>query len=63
VTNAKGKVKRVCLWYGTPWEILRQLPDLAKHLKEGVAIQDPERRAKAQTDTAVAAERNAIIGA
>ena len=55
-TNAKGKVKRVYRWYATPWEILRQLPDLAKHLKEGVTIQDLERRAKAQTDTAAAAE-------
>jgi hypothetical protein len=43
-------------WYATPWEILRQLPDLAKHLKEEVTIQDLERRANAQTDTAAAAE-------
>src|SRR6202050_3501756 len=56
VTNAKGKVKRVYRWYATPWEILRQLPDLAKHLKAGVTIQDLERRARAQTDTAAAAE-------
>jgi len=56
VTNAKGKVKRVYRWYATPWEILRQLPDLAKYLKTGVTIQDLERRARAQTDTAAAAE-------
>ena len=56
VTSAKGKVKRVYRWYATPWEILRQLPDLAKHLKEEVTIQDLERRANAQTDTAAAAE-------
>jgi len=56
VINAKGKVKRVYRWYATPWEILRQLPDLAKCLKDGVTIQDLERRAKAQTDTAAAAE-------
>jgi transposase InsO family protein len=56
VTNAKGKVKRVYRWYATPWEILRQLPDLAKCLKDGVTIQDLERRAKAQTDTAAAME-------
>ena len=56
MTNAKGKVKRVYRWYATPWEILRQLPDLAKYLKGGVTIQDLERRAKAQTDTAAAAE-------
>jgi transposase InsO family protein len=56
VINAKGKVKRVYRWYATPWEILRQLPDLAKCLKDGVTIQDLERRAKAQTDTAAATE-------
>ena len=33
--NAKGKEKRVYQWYATPWEILRQLPGLAGHLKEG----------------------------
>jgi transposase InsO family protein len=56
VTNAKGKVKRMYRWYATPWEILRQLPDLAKYLKDGITIQDLEARAKAQTDTAAAAE-------
>ena len=56
VTNAKGKLKRAYRWYATPWEILRQLPDLAKHLKAGVTIQDLELRAGAQTDTAAAAE-------
>jgi transposase InsO family protein len=56
VTNAKGKVKRVYRWYATPWEILRQLPDLAKCLKAGVTIRDLERRAGEQTDTAAAAE-------
>ena len=56
ITNAKGKQRRVYRWYATPWEILRQLPDLAKCLKDGVTIQDLERRAKAQTDTAAAAE-------
>jgi hypothetical protein len=56
VINSKGKVKRVYRWYATPWEILRQLPDLAKRLKDGVTIQDLERRAKAQSDTAAATE-------
>ena len=54
--NAKGKVKRVYRWYATPWEILRQLPDLARHLKADVTIQDLERRAGVQSDTAAAAE-------
>jgi hypothetical protein len=56
VINSKGKVKRVYRWYATPWEILRQLPDLAKSLQDGVTIQDLERRAKAQSDTAAATE-------
>lgn len=56
MANAKGKVKRMYRWYATPWEILRQLPDLAKYLTAGVTIQDLEQRAKAQTDTAAAAE-------
>lgn len=56
VVNAKGKVKRVYRWYATPWEILRQLPDLARCLQAEVTIQDLEQQAHAQTDTAAAAE-------
>ena len=56
VANAKGKVKRVYRWYATPWEILRQLPDLARHLKADVTIKELEQRAGAQTDTAAAME-------
>jgi len=56
VVNAKGKTKRVYRWYATPWEILRQLPDLAKYLKPDVTIQDLERQAQAKTDTAAAEE-------
>ncbi len=54
--NRKGKTKRVYRWYATPWEILRQLPDLAKHLKGDVTIQDLERQARSKTDTAAAEE-------
>lgn len=54
--NGQGKVKRVYRWYATPWEILRQLPGLAGHLKAEVSIQDLEREAGVQTDTAAAAE-------
>ena len=56
VVNTKGKTKRVYRWYATPWEILRQLPDVAKHLKPEVTIQDLERQARAKTDTAAAEE-------
>ncbi len=59
VANAKGKVKRVYRWYATPWEILRQLPGLAGHLKADVTIQDLERQARAQTDTTAAREMQA----
>lgn len=54
--DAKGKEKRVYRWYATPWEILRQLPGLAGHLKSGVTIDELERASRAQTDTQ-AAER------
>jgi transposase InsO family protein len=54
--KAKGKTKRVYRWYATPWEILRQLPNLARHLKSDVTIQDLERQARAKTDTAAAEE-------
>jgi len=56
VVDAKGKAKRVYPWYATPWEILRQLPGLAGHLKEDVTVQDLERQARAQTDTVAAKE-------
>ena len=54
VADAKGKVRRVYRWYATPWEILRQLPGLAGHLKPDVTVQDLEREARAKTDTAAA---------
>jgi len=56
VVNAKGKSKRMYRWYATPWEILRQLPGLAGHLKEGVTIQELEKKAGARTDTQAADE-------
>ena len=54
VANAKGKVKRIYRWYATPWEILRQLPGLAGHLKPEVTIEELERASRAQTDTQAA---------
>jgi transposase InsO family protein len=57
--NAKGKEKRIYRWYATPWEILRQLPGLAKHLREGVTIADLERQARATTDTIAAQKMQA----
>ena len=54
--NAKGKQKRIYRWYATPWENLRQLPDLASVLKPGVTIAELERRASAKTDMVAAEE-------
>jgi transposase InsO family protein len=54
VTNAKGKQRRVYRWYATPWEILRQLPDLARYLKPDTTQTDLEKRAAAESDTAAA---------
>ena len=54
MVNGKGKEKRRYRWYATPWEILRQLPGLAGHLKPDVLIQDLERAARTQTDTKAA---------
>ena len=54
--QAKGKEKRVYRWYATPWEILRQLPDVARHLNTGVTMGELERQARAKSDTQAAVE-------
>jgi hypothetical protein len=54
ITNAKGKRRRVYRWYATPWEILRQLPDLARRLRPGTTPADLEKLAGAESDTAAA---------
>ena len=54
--NEKGKERRVYRWYATPWEILRQLPDLARHLKEGLTVSMLNEEAALMSDT-VAAQR------
>jgi transposase InsO family protein len=57
--DRKGKVKRVYRWYATPWEILRQLPGLAGHLREGLTAAELERQARRKSDTAAAMEMQA----
>ena len=59
VVNAKGKEKRVYRWYATPWEILRQLPGLAEHLKSDITVAGLEREAMAKTDTEAAEQMQA----
>ncbi len=54
ITDPKGKQRRVYRWYATPWEILRQLPDLARRLKPGATQADLERLAGAESDTSAA---------
>ena len=55
VTDGKGKQRRVYRWYATPWEILRQAPELARHLRPGVSADGLERKAAGQTDMQAAA--------
>ena len=50
-TNAKGKQRRVYRWYATPWEILRQTPDLARHIKAPLTVDELNRKAAAMSDT------------
>ena len=54
--NGKGKVTRVYRWYATPWEILRQLPGLAGHLRWGLTVAELEGQARRKSDTAAALE-------
>ena len=56
VIDAKGKTRRAYRRYATPWEILRQLPDLARHLREDVTIEGLDRQARAKSDTQAAIE-------
>ena len=53
-TDGKGKQRRVYRWYATPWEILRQLPNLAGYLRPEVTIGELERMAAAESDTEAA---------
>src|SRR5712692_3939025 len=59
IVNEKGKQRRIYRWYATPWEILRQLPDLARHLRPELSRTELEARAKAQSDTQAATSMQA----
>jgi len=54
VVDGKGKEKRVCRRYDTPWEIFRQLPGADAHLKPGLTMAEMECAARAQTDSEAA---------
>jgi hypothetical protein len=55
-TDAKGKQRRVYRWYATPWEILRQLPDVARSLRPDLTMDQLAHTARAQSDTQAATE-------
>ena len=57
--DAKGKIRRMYRWYATPWEILRQLPDVARRLKPDVTIESLNKQARAKGDTQAALEMQA----
>jgi len=59
VVNTKGKQPRIYRWYATPWEILRQLPDLAQHLGPEHSEAELEPIANAQSDTRAATNMQA----
>jgi hypothetical protein len=50
VTNTKGKQRRIYRWYATPWEILRQTPELARYLRPDMTRTELERQASAESD-------------
>jgi transposase InsO family protein len=50
VISAKGKEQKRYRWYATPWEILRQLPDVAGYLKGDLTVQEVDGWARRQTD-------------
>ena len=56
ITSPQGKQKRVYRWYATPWEILRQVPDLARYLHPDVTIEQLEQQAQHKSDTQAARE-------
>lgn len=51
IRNAKGKQRRVYKWYATPWEILRQLPGVASHLRPDTTLSELEGIARQESDT------------
>jgi hypothetical protein len=55
-TDVKGKQRRVYRWYATPWEILRQLPDVARSLRPDLTVDQLAQTARAQSDTQAATE-------
>jgi len=53
-TYQNGKQRRVYRWYATPWQILRQLPDVARRLKPDITVEQLQAMAGARSDTQAA---------
>ena len=54
ITDERGKTTRIYKWYATPLEILRQLPGVARYLRNDLTLEELERKAGLQTDTGAA---------
>jgi transposase InsO family protein len=52
--DSRGKTIRAYKWYATPWEILRQTPGVGGCLKDDVTVEQMEKLAGADSDTAAA---------
>ena len=55
-TTKNGKTKRIYRWYATPWEILRQTPDVARHLRPDQTIEQLALQAAQMSDTEAASQ-------
>ena len=55
-TAKNGKTKRIYRWYATPWEILRQTPDVARHLRPDLTLNQLAVQAAAMSDTEAASQ-------
>ncbi len=51
ITDNKGKQRRLYRRYGTPWELLQDVPEFAAYLKPRTTKEDLERLADARSDT------------
>ena len=53
-TAQNGKTKRIYRWYATPWEILRQTPDVARHIRPDLTFEQLAKQAARMSDTEAA---------
>lgn len=53
-TTANGKTKRLYRWYATPWEILRQLPEVTRSLRGDLTVDQLAQIATTMSDTEAA---------